>query len=287
MEINGGETMSVIFVDSACDLNATQLKKLGLGLVAFNTKLDGKQVGKSDEKYINACKNYDKLQLDITKDDFIKAFKPYLDNGENIMYVCTNQNTLNITTPFSDAVKTLNELYPTKEIKIYNLESTSTIAGVIVYEVGLMYKRGCTDLEITNFMDEFKTMARGYIVTNNNAFLNTCENKENFNLKALPSICTIVEYICGRCEIVDYVNGRKKALTQIIGLMENNSINIADYTIQVGCALQESSANYFKEQLEKKFNNECTVFIQKLSLDNVMMYNGDAIVVGYHGKKKQ
>lgn len=279
--------MSVIFVDSACDLNSSQIKKLGLGLVGLNTKLDGKCVGKADEKYFNACKNYDKLALNVTKDDFIKAFKPYLDNGENILYVCTNQMLLNLTTPFSEAVKVLNELYPTKEIRIYDLESTSTIAGVTIYEVGLMSKRGCTDLEIINFIDDFKTMARGYIVTNNNAFLNKCDNKENFNLKSLPSIFAIVECTCGRCEIIDYVNGRKKALAQIIGLIQNNSVNLADYTIQVGCALQESSANYFKEQLEKKFNNECTVFIQRMSLDNVMMYNGDSIVIGYHGKKKQ
>ncbi len=279
--------MSVIFIDSACDLSPVQAKKLGLEIVQLPVKLNGKAVGKSDDAYNLACTKHDELKLNVDKQDFIKAFQQYLDNEENILYLSTNQIVFNITKPFSDAVKELNIKYPDREIKIYNLELTSVVAGVLLYEVGLLYKRGDTDLEIINFIDEFKTCARGYIVTNQKKFISICKNSESVNVKSKLGVNAIVEYKMNNISVLDYVNGRKKALNQIVEMIESNSINMADYTIQVGYAMQEQTAQIFKAALEKKFNGDCTVLLQKLSLDNVMLYNGDTIIVGYHGKKHQ
>ena len=49
--------MSVVFVDSACELNAAQVKKIGLDMVKFNVKLNGKNEQKSNEAYLDSCKN--------------------------------------------------------------------------------------------------------------------------------------------------------------------------------------------------------------------------------------
>ena len=78
--------MSVVFVDSACELNAAQVKKIGLDMVKFNVKLNGKNVQKSNEAYLDSCKNAGSLSLTVTKNDYVKAFLPYLNNGENILY---------------------------------------------------------------------------------------------------------------------------------------------------------------------------------------------------------
>lgn len=277
--------MSVVIVDSMCDLNTTQVKKLGLDMVRFSPRLNGRQIAKSDDAYLAAYKNCDNLSLVITAHDFTRVFEPYLQNDENILYLCTNQMDYNISKPYGEAVAELKEKYPTKEIFIIDLQLSSTIAGVLIYEVGLMYKRGCTDLEIKNFIDVFKNEVKGYIVTNNDTFISSCEKNENVNIKSKLNVVAVVDYNSERKVVVDYVNGRKKALGQIIELMADNSVNVADYSIQIGYASQQQTAEYCKDLIEKKFNNECTVFLQKLDLVNVMRYGADALVIGFHGKR--
>ncbi len=277
--------MSVIIVDNACDLSDAQVKKLGLDFVKFSPRLNGRQIAKSAEAYSDACKNYGALSLMVTAHDFTKVFEPYLQNDENILYLSTNQMDYNVTKPFGDAVAELKEKYPTKEILILDLGLTSSIAGVLIYEVGLMYKRGCTDLEIKNFIETFKNEVKGYVITNNNSFISICEKNENVNVKSKLNVVAVVDYNSERKNVVDYVNGRKKAMGQVVDLMAENSVNLADYSIQVSYATQETTAEYCKELIEKKFNNECTVFLQKMDLTNVMTYGADAIVVGFHGKR--
>lgn len=278
------ENMSVVFVDSACELNAAQVKKLGLDMVKFNVKLNGKNVQKSDEAYLDACKNTGSLSLAVTKNDYVKAFLPYLNNGENILYFATNQMKFNITTPFSDAVKEINENFPNRKVEVVDLGLASSIAGVLLYEVGLMSKRGDADDEIKNFVNNFKNEVRGYIVTNNAKYLSECENKD-VNIKCQLNVNAVVDFESQKSVVLDYVNGRKKALNQVVTFIENNSVNLADHIIVVSYAVQEQSAEYFKDCLEKKFNNECTVLLQKMSLASVMVYGADTIVVGFHGKK--
>lgn len=273
--------MSVIFVDGACDLNKKQVKKLGLDMVLLPIDLNGETI----KDYSVACASSDKLSTCVTKENFIKAFVPYLDNGENILYFSTNQYVFNLTDVFEIAKKELLNTYPDRKIEIYNLQLTSVVAGVLLYEVGLMYKRGATDNEIVNFVEQFKSCARGYIVTNNAKILKQCDNYGHINVKSGVSVNAIVEYGINGSAIIEYVNGRKKALNQIVKLLENSGVNLVDYTIQVSYAMQEQSAEFFKKQMEEKYNNECKVITQKMSLDNVMLYNGDTIIVGYHGKK--
>lgn len=273
--------MSVIFVDSACDLNKKQIKKLGLDMVLLPTKLNGEKI----KEYSVACANSEKISACVTKDDFVKAFVPYLDNGENILYFSTNQYVFNLTDVFELAKKDLQNIYPDRKIEIYNLQLTSVVAGVLLYEVGLMYKRSATDTEILNFVEEFKTSVRGYIVTNNAKILKQCDNYGHINVKSGVGVNAVVEYGINGSTIIEYVNGRKKALNQIAKFLETSGVNLVDYTIQVSYAMQEQSAEFFKKQMEEKYNNECKIITQKMSLDNVMLYNGDTIIVGYHGKK--
>lgn len=273
--------MSVIFVDSACDLSAKQVKMLGMDMVKFPVFCGGKKAKEND---ITAIKNSDLMDIEITADAFVNAFTPYLDNGENILYLSTNQVVFNLTDVFNVARKELNEKYPNREIEIFNLSLSSTMAGVLLYEVGLMYKRGATDIEILRFVEEFKHSTRGYVVTNQMKFLKRCENFEQVNVKTGVGVNAIVECNINGCLIVEYVNGRKKALTQIAKLIENNSINLVDYTIQVGYFNQEQSATYFKNLIDEKYNNESKVFLQKICLANVSIYNPDTIIIGYHGK---
>lgn len=272
--------MSVLFVDSACDLSAKQVKMFGMDMVKFPVFFDGKKARGND----TVIKNSDLLSTEITADAFVSAFTPYLDNGENILYLSTNQVFFNLTDVFNVARKELNEKYPNREIEIFNLSLSSTMAGVLLYEVGLMYKRGATDIEILKFVEEFKHCTRGYMVTNQMKFLKCCENFEQVNVKTGVGVNAIVECNINGCVIVEYVNGRKKALTQIAKLIENNSVNLVDYTIQVGYFNQEQSATYFKNLIDEKYNNESKVFLQKMSLANVSIYNPDTIIIGYHGK---
>ena len=168
--------MSAIFADTCCDLDAKQVKKLNINLV----NLESNDFSKS----------------------FKDAFKPYLDEEEDIIYLASDLDKVNNN--LQEIIKYFSGFYEKRIIKAIDLKSLSNCAGLVVYEAGLMYKRGCTDLEITKFVESFKNEVYGLLITQNKDFLNKCTNQDKINKNStLNLINPIVLTKSNKNEIVD------------------------------------------------------------------------------------
>ena len=250
--------MSAIFADTSCDLEKSQVKKLNISLVNLELK--------------------DKLSA------FKKAFQPYLDEDEDIIYLATDYSK--IKQEFESAVKYFSNLYDKRVIKYIDLNSCSGSAGLVVYEAGLMYKRGSTDLEIIKFVNEYKNNVYGFVVTQNKEFLNKCNNQDKVNSNSLSNLINPIVFMKNnKFEIVDKAQGKKKAIGNIVNLINDYSLNVADYPLIVTYDEDEVNAEYLKNMLVKKFGEDTIVLIQKYSATNSAIFDKKSIYVGFYSKR--
>lgn len=250
--------MSVIFADSRCDLDKVQLKKLNIGLVEFGT---------------------DNLSA------FKSAFQPYLDEDEDIIYLSSNLKS--VEGDFNSAVKYFSNLYEKRVIRAFDLNLSSVASGLVVYEAGLMYKRGCTDFEIVDFVNTFKTEVYGFLITQNKDFITkNCPNNEKYNINGTSNLIFPVIFANGgKFEVMDKAQGKKKAIGCIVNLISEYSTNVADYPFIVGYFDDEVNAEYLKSSLISKFGEDTIVLLQKFNNENTLLLDKKSIFVSFYSKK--
>lgn len=251
--------MSAIFADTNCDLDKSQVKKLNINLV--------------------------NLELNDNVSAFTKAFQPYLDEEEDIIYLATDCEK--IKEDINESLKYFKNLYERREIKVIDLSSTSVSAGLIVYQAGLMYKRGCTDLEIINFVNKFKNVVYGFLISQNKDFvLNKCGNIDKINKNSTFNLINPIIFVKGnKYDIVDKAQGKKKAITNIVNMISECSVNIADYPIIIGYLDDETNAEFLKNSLIKQFGEDTIVLLQKFNKTNANLFGDNSLIVSFYSKK--
>ena len=251
--------MSVIFADTKCDLDKSQVKKLKINLV--------------------------NLELTDTLSAFKKAFQPYLDEDEDIIYLSTNFK--DVEKSFNEAVKYFSNLYERRVIKHIDLNTSSASAGLIVYQTGVMYKRGHTDLEILNFIKDFKDHVFGFLISQNKQFLSQhCTTSDKININSTSNlIMPIIFASKDRYEVIDKAQGKKKALGVILKLINEYSLNVADYPLIITYSDDELNAEYLKKTIIEKFGEDTVVLLQKFTNSNEELFDKKAIYISFYSKK--
>jgi len=250
--------MSVIFADTCCDLDSKQVKKLNINLVDLEKK-------------------------DLTE-SFKKAFQPYLDDEEDIIYLSTNLSKVNES--FTKAVKYFSGLYDKRIIKSIDLNSVSTCAGLVVYEAGLMYKRGSTDLQITKFVDEFTSQVYALIISQDKELLSKCQSNDKINVNSISNLISPIIFAKSNTfEILDKAQGKKRAITNICKILSEKCVNIADYPLIIGYGDDETNAEYLKNALIKQFGDDTVVLLQRLSGANEQLFGKNGLIVSFYSKK--
>lgn len=250
--------MSAIFADTNCDLDKSQVKKLNISLVNLDLK-----------DKVSALK---------------KAFQPYLDEDEDIIYLATDFKK--VKSEYEIAIKYFSNLYEKRIIKYIDLNSCSTSAGLIVYQAGLMYKRGSTDLEIINFVNSYKNNVYGFLITQNKDFLNSCINLDKVNTNSFSNLISPIVFMKNnKFEVVDKAQGKKKAIGNIVNLINEYSINVADYPLIIGCSEDTTNAEYLKNMLISKFGEDTVVLIQNFSSENEIVFSKKSLYIGFYSKR--
>ena len=250
--------MSVIFADTCCDLDSKQVKKLNINLIDLSKK-------------------------DLTE-AFKKSFQPYLDNEEDIIYLSTDLSK--VDEYFTKAVKYFSGLYEKRVIKAIDLNTISTCAGLVVYEAGLMYKRGLTDLQITNFVETFKDQVYALLISQDKTILSKCQNNDKVNKNSISNLISPIIFIKNNTyEVLDKAQGKKRAISNICNILNEKCVNIADYPLIIGYSEDSVNAEYLKNSLTKQFGEDSVVLLQKMSSNNELAFGKNALIVSFYSKK--
>ncbi len=146
-----------VIADSTCDLPKEIINKYDIDIVPLYVILDEKSYKDSLEITVDELINWSNETNQSPKtsapsvDDFMKAFQPYVDKGQDIVFVCisselsaTCQNAY-IAAGMIDSVK----------VKVIDSRNVSVGTGIVAYKAAMLAEEGLSTEEIDMKLADF------------------------------------------------------------------------------------------------------------------------------------
>ena len=289
--------MSVLLVDNSSDLWYSEIKKLNLECLEIPFMVDGKIMHydngvefRFDRFFSDYRKGLKVENIIQTKEDYIDKLSVYLDQNEDVLYLCDSEKVSLDRANLLAAVEELKEKYPNNKVTIVDTENASIGYGAIVYEVGIMHKRGATDSEIIDKVDALKRETATFIVvddTNSLKDSGLLKSSQHVVGSALnvKSILAVTSY--GELEIVEKLASKKKAVLKIFDKIRQEGVNLKDYPIGIAYTGDKLNAEELKDKIVELVGDDSNVWLQPMSPVNGVKYGFGAIAVSFHVTKKR
>ena len=167
----------MIFTDSACDLSPAALKEWNVDSCALSFVFDGeeKQYGNHDmsaSEFYNHMRNGKTAKTSaVNPDTFAKAFKPYLQQGKDILYLGFSGALSTTCASAGIAAADLAEDFP--ERKIITVDTLGASAGValLIYLTLEQQAKGATIEEAAQFAEDHKMQVCQWFTTDTLTYL--------------------------------------------------------------------------------------------------------------------
>ncbi len=218
--------MSVIFIDSDCELNYKTAEEVGLNnVILMPYTICNQEIFYDLGKSYNAKEFFDlvrKGNMPITSglnvETYKEYFEPFFKKEEDILYVSFSAEMSGTFQYHDIAIKELQEKYPKAKYRRFDTKAISLAAGLPCYYAGLMHKEGKTNDEIVDFLNSFVYKVNAILSPNNLNYLKRggrlSSAKAAFGtfLQVKPIIRLTDE---GKLVNTSKVNGRNKCLSVI------------------------------------------------------------------------
>ena len=284
--------MSLFFVDSGSELTAGEIKKLGIECVSSPYVLNEEKLEYNEESF-DATRFYSKLKKDyksqyyhLGEEEYIQIFEPCLQQNDDIVYVHSSCNLINMDN-LNSAKKTLLEKYPDRRIEFIDSSNFSIGQGLISYQLALQYRKGATIDELIEYAKNLKNEFALYIIIDsldqlyNHNMLSGTVSGTALNIKPIVTVD-----IDGKFQIIEKVSGKKKALAKIIEMLRQYGKNVADFPIGIVYTNNESDAIQLKEKLIELYGNDTKIMLEQMSPNNCAYLGMNSIGISFHVHKK-
>lgn len=284
--------MSLFFVDSNCDLNRDYIKKLGVECIDLPYSINDKTFPFDEEfDYKKFYSKYKKgvivNNVNLSTENYMDIFSKCLDLGDDIVYVHSSQNLVDISNLIS-ARDTLKEVYPDRKIEIIDSSNISVGQGALSIELAMMYRRGDSIDEIVEASFDKKHEYAMYFASSN------CEKMRNRGLidgSVIPGTVLNIKPIFsididGKIQLVDKVSGKKKAILKLVEICRQYGKNVVDYPVAIVYSNDEASANELAEKLKEHFGSEMQISISQMSPANAGILGDSVLGLSFHVHKK-
>ena len=250
--------------DGSCDLGTERAKKYDIDVVPFYVSFDEKQYDREIvdigirnfyERMVRDKGVYPKSSMPSV-DDYVKAFMPYVKNGEEILCLC-------ITTKFSgsynsamNAKNMILEDYPDAVIEVMDTQVNTVLQGIFTLEAARMRDAGWSLSDTVKRLNEmiphssilFTVGSMDYLIHGGRAGKTAGIIAGTLGLKPMI-ILKDGEIFSG-----GIAHGRKKSMMKVIDLMHKyfaeTGENIDDYVIVVGFGYDEEEAVRFRDMVQ-------------------------------------
>ena len=225
----------------------------------------------------------------LSPQNYVDIFTPYLENGQDILYVHFSSNLSGTFSFLEQAIKELKVRFPHQNIRHVDTLSITLGAGILVYEAAIMHKRGCTDEEIIKFVekerehyatyftvDDLKHLVRGGRLSSTSAFFGGL-----LNIK--PILRVNAE---GKIEAVRKVTGRKKSILELIQIVKELGSNVADHPIGILHADAEEEAVFLKEKIVELVGSDAEIWLQQVGPTIGSHCGQGTLAIVFHAKNR-
>ena len=171
--------MSVIFIDTNCELNYKTAYGLGL------TNVIRMPYTICDQEYFyDLGENYDAhkfftleregnmpITSGLNAENYKEYFEPFFKKGEDILYISFSSKLSGTFAYLDTAIAELTKKYPKAKFRRFDTKSISLGAGIAVYYAGKLYQAGKTNDEIIEELTTFITRTNTIFSPNDLFFL--------------------------------------------------------------------------------------------------------------------
>lgn len=257
--------MYQIVSDSSCDFSKEEATKHSVDIVPFYISFDGENYLKegidiSKEDFFNLLikeKNLFPKTSQPNPQDYIDVFKPYLENGKDILTITISSKLSGSYNSAIIAVDILKEDYPNRKIVIIDSLNGSIAQGLILREIIKMRDNEYSLTKTVDIANEILKTTRIYFTLDTLEYLKRGGRigPTTALVGSILGLHPILQVVDGEVSQLDNVRGKKK----VFKLIEEAIVNaLKDETqsinLSIGHILSENDANSFKDNIESALN---------------------------------
>lgn len=283
--------MSLLYVDSGCDLSRDQIKKLGVECVDLPYAINDNTQYFSDE--FDYDKFYSKVRKGVvlnykplSKQEYIDIFEPAI-KSDDVIYIHSSGNLIDYDILHKAKVALLKK-YPDRRMELIDSANISVGQGVFSYLLARMYRNGATIDEIVSASDKLKNEVALYMIvdsldelSNHGLIDKNMITGTALNIKPIISID-----IDGKVQVVDKASGRKRAVNKLIDIVRQRGENIVDYPIAICHSHCKDESEMIEIKLKEYLGEDIQIFSERLSPSNTALFGINAIGVAFHVHSK-
>lgn len=254
----------VLASDATFDLPMEFITKYNIAVVPMAFNLNGEEiVHYPDERNMTTEDFYKALKSgkmsstsQINPANYVEFFTPYLENGEDILYVAFTSGMSGTYQSALIARDMLLEDFPERKIEVIDSLCASAGQGYLLYLVGKRYAEGMSFSDLTKWTIEIRNRVAHWFTVedlfhlNRGGRLSTAEAIMGTALKIKPIISVDDE---GKLYVENKVRGNKKAQEYMISKI-NEMRDESEPRIFIAHGDAEERALEFKEKILEKTN---------------------------------
>lgn len=248
-----------IITDSTTDLTVEMTEALGVHVIPLKFTIDGKTYRDREmpEKTFYAKLREGKMSstTQINADEFVRTFEPYLQEGQDVLYIGFSSGLSGTYQSACIARDELADKYPDRTLYVFDSLCASMGEGLIVYLAAKMKENGANIDEVLAWLkanekhlchwftvDDLNHLKRGGRVSAATALVGTM-------LGIKPVLHVDDE---GHLIPVSKVRGRRQSLDALVKKMEETAIEPQNQTVFISHGDCKEDAEYVAQQVKSK-----------------------------------
>jgi len=244
-----------LFTDSTCDLSTELLDKYNISIVPLYVNFDDCMYKdllelSTEELYVKVNeKNKLPKTAAPSPADFYNAFKPYIDNGQDILYIGLSSM---ISSTINNALLASNE-FPKGRIKIVDSMNLSSGVGLLVLKAADFISEGMELNLVCHRIEALVSKVRTAFVIDTLDYLykgGRCTALQNI-FSSVLKIKPVISVVNGKMIVREKIRGRRdKVLHTLLHSTLKERDNIDLTRIMVTHSMSHDDAKFLKKQLE-------------------------------------
>ncbi len=251
----------IIATDSSCDMPSTLAEELGVLVVSltltvedksYTNYLDGREIG--FKEFYDCTRQKKDIHTSCPSiGAFISAMTPYLEDGNDILYIGFSSALSATTQNAKNAAEELKEKFPERKIIVVDSLSASLGQGMLVYLTCKEKEKGKSLEETAKFVEDTKLHLCHWFTVDDLMYL-----KNGGRINAATAIFGTAMNIKpvmhmdneGRLINVGKAIGRGASLTELLNKMKKTAIHPEEQTIFISHGDCEEEVKTFAQKIK-------------------------------------
>lgn len=256
------------FVLSCCstaDLSKEHFLKRNLAYICFNFELDGVRYPDDLGETMPFDKFYKAMEegagtktSQVNVAEFEDYFEKFLKEGKDILHLCLSTGISGVHNSACVARDSLAERYPERKIYVVDSMAASSGYGLMMDTLADMRDEGKSIEELHDWVEKNKLRLHHWVATTELKYLvrGGRLSKTAGTVGGILNICPIIEMDKdGRLQARQKARGKKKAMEELVKMMELHAENGTDYSgkCYIGQSACWKEATELKQLVESRF----------------------------------